>query len=88
MPDNRSKAIALRYKPGDDPAPKIVAKGSGLIAERIIEIAKENNVPLKEDTQLVEVLSTLDLYQEIPPELYRAVAEILAFVYKMSKKVQ
>ncbi|MBI3592163.1 MAG: EscU/YscU/HrcU family type III secretion system export apparatus switch protein [Nitrospirae bacterium] len=88
MTDKRRKAAALRYKPEKDTAPKVVAKGSGAIAEKILQIAKEHNVPLKDDPQLVEVLSALDLYQEIPPELYRAVAEILAFVYKMTKKVQ
>jgi flagellar biosynthesis protein len=88
MADKRKKAAALRYKPEKDSAPKIVAKGSGKIAEKIIQTAKVHNVPIKDDPQLVEVLSTLDLYQEIPPELYRAVAEILAFVYRMTKKVQ
>ena len=86
MADIRKKVAAIRYAPGKDSAPKIVAKGSGAIAERILEIAKEHNVPLKEDRQLVEILSKLDLYQEIPPDLYKAVAEVLAFVYKMTKK--
>lgn len=87
MADIRKKAAALRYDAKKDAAPKVVAKGSGKIAERILQIAKEHNVPIKDDPQLVEVLSTVDLYQEIPPELYRAVAEILAFVYRMTKKV-
>ncbi len=86
MAETRKKAAALRYKPEKDAAPKVVAKGSGKIAERILQVAKEHNVPIKDDPQLVEVLSTLDLYQEIPAELYRAVAEILAFVYRMTKK--
>ncbi|WP_333653335.1 EscU/YscU/HrcU family type III secretion system export apparatus switch protein [Dissulfurispira sp.] len=88
MADIRKKAAALRYDAKKDAAPKVVAKGSGKIAERILQLAKEHNVPIKDDPQLVEVLSTLDLYQEIPPELYRAVAEILAFVYRMTKTVQ
>ena len=88
MVDIRKKVAAIRYAPGKDTAPKIVAKGSGAIAEKILEIAKANNVPLREDRQLVEVLSKLDLYQEIPPDLYKAVAEVLAFVYKMTKKVK
>ncbi len=87
MIDKRKKAAALRYKPDKDAAPKVVAKGSGAIAEKILAIAKEHNIPLKDDPQLVEVLSALDLYQEIPPDLYKAVAEVLAFVYKMTKKV-
>lgn len=86
MVDKRAKAAALSYKQGKDSAPKVVAKGSGLMAEKIMEIARKHNIPLREDPQLVEVLSTLDLHQEIPPELYKAVAEILAFVYRMTKK--
>jgi len=84
--DKRKKVAALRYKPKEDAAPKVVAKGSGWIADKILEIAKQNRIPLREDRQLVEVLSAIDLNREIPPELYKAVAEILAFVYKMSKK--
>jgi len=87
MTDKRKKAAALRYVPAKDTAPRIVAKGTGLIAEKILSIAKEHNIPLRDDPQLVEVLSALDLYQEIPPDLYKAVAEVLAFVYKMTKKV-
>jgi len=86
MADKRRKAAALRYMPEKDAAPKLVAKGSGAIAEKILSIAKEHNIPLRDDPQLVEVLSALDLYQEIPPDLYKAVAEVLAFVYKMTKK--
>ncbi|MBF0558523.1 MAG: EscU/YscU/HrcU family type III secretion system export apparatus switch protein [Nitrospirae bacterium] len=88
MTDKRKKAAAIRYKPTEDAAPKIIAKGSGAIAERIMAIAKEHKIPLKDDPQLVEVLSALDLYQEIPPDLYKAVAEVLAFVYKMTKKIK
>jgi flagellar biosynthesis protein len=88
MTDKRRRAAALKYNPPKDSAPKIVAKGSGKIADRILELAKQHNVPLKEDPQLIEILSSLDLYQEIPPELYKAVAEILAFVYKMTKKAK
>ena len=87
MTDTRKKAAALRYDAKKESAPKVVAKGKGKIAEQIIQVARDNKVPIKDDPQLVEVLSTLDLYQEIPPELYRAVAEILAFVYRMTKKV-
>ncbi|MFO0753654.1 MAG: EscU/YscU/HrcU family type III secretion system export apparatus switch protein [Thermodesulfovibrionales bacterium] len=86
MADRRKKAAAVRYDAKKDSAPKLVAKGSGVIAEQILRIAGEHKVPLKEDRQLLEVLSTLDLYQEIPPELYKAVAEILAFVYRITKK--
>jgi len=84
--DKRKKVAALKYKPQEDAAPKVVAKGSGSIADKILEVAREHKIPLKEDSQLVEVLSTIDLNREIPPELYKAVAEILVFVYRMTKK--
>lgn len=82
------KAAALRYLAGKDGAPKLVAKGSGPVADKIMEIARSSGIPIKEDKQLIEILSALDLYQEIPPELYKAVAEILAFVYSLSKKAR
>jgi len=84
--DKRKKVAALKYKPNEDTAPKVVAKGSGWLADKILEVARENRIPLKEDRQLVEVLSAIDLNREIPPELYKAVAEILAFVYRVTKK--
>lgn len=87
MDEKRKKAVALQYRHQVDRAPKVVAKGQGIIAERIIEIAAEHNIPLKRDPALIEVLSKMELEQEIPPELYRAVAEILAYVYKMTGKL-
>lgn len=86
MAYKKLKAAALQYRHKKDYAPKVVAKGSGKIAERILQIALENNIPIQDDPYLIEVLSKLDLYEEIPPELYRAVAEILVFVYRMSQK--
>jgi len=86
MKEKRFRAAALRYRRGEDSAPKVIAKGKGKVAEKILEIAKKYNIPIQEDRELVEVLSSLDLYQEIPPKLYRAVAEILAFVYSLSKR--
>ncbi len=77
-----SRAVALKYRAGSDPAPKVVASGRGCIAERIIELARACNVPVHEDPDLVEVLSGLDLFTEIPPETYILVAEILAFIYR------
>jgi len=81
------KAAALKYSPGDKTGPRMVAKGRGLVAERIIEIAKECGVPIHEDSELVEVLSALELNEEIPPELYKAVAEVLAFIYRLQLKI-
>jgi flagellar biosynthesis protein len=88
MKEKRKKAAALQYDKETDSAPRVVAKGSGIIADRILQLAKEHHIPIKEDSQLVEVLAQLDLNQEIPPELYRAVAEILAFIYKTTKQPQ
>ncbi|MFF2888057.1 EscU/YscU/HrcU family type III secretion system export apparatus switch protein [Paenibacillus sp. NPDC057967] len=82
------KAVALKYEPGDRAAPVLVAKGHGLIADRILEKAKENGVPVQEDSSLVEVLSKLDVDQEIPPELYALVAEILTFVYQSDRRAK
>jgi flagellar biosynthesis protein len=79
------QAAALRYAQGKDAAPRLVAKGRGVVAERILEIARLHGVPIREDRELIQVLASLDLYQEIPPELYKAVAEILAFLYMLNR---
>ncbi len=81
----RQSAAAIKYDAQINSAPVIKAKGKGSIAEKIIQIAKENNIP--EDPELVELLIQLDIEQEIPPELYKVVAEILAFVYRLDKQV-
>lgn len=86
-PEPRRKAVALRYKTDEDSAPRIVAKGSGHLADRIIEIAKEHGVTLYDDPDLVTLLAKLNLDTEIPPDLYKAVAEVLAFVYRINKKL-
>ena len=84
--DKIEKAVALSYNPEKDQAPVVVAQGRGYIAERIREVARESGVHLKEDSELVEYLMALDLYEEIPSELYAVIAEILAFIYSMDKK--
>ncbi|MFT5369278.1 MAG: flagellar biosynthesis protein [Candidatus Latescibacterota bacterium] len=81
-PKLRRIAAALGYDPSKTDAPKLVAKGQGDIADRIIALAKEHNIPIREDRDLVTVLAKLDLDQEIPSELYRTIAELLAFVYR------
>ncbi len=81
------RAVALKYEMGKDRAPRVAAKGRGFVAEKIIEIAREHKIPLREDKEMVQVLDALDLDMEIPPELFRAVAEVLAFVYRMNKKI-
>jgi flagellar biosynthesis protein len=85
---SRKKAVALRYDPGQDPAPRLVAKGQGHIAERIIQIAQEHGVHVQEDPDLVELLAALDLGQLIPEELYAALAEILAFIYRLNRRAK
>ena len=82
------KAVALKYDQEKDNAPKVIAKGRGEIAVKIIEIAKANNLPLHEDKNLVQILEALELETEIPPELYRAVAEVLAFIYRLNSKTR
>ena len=76
------KAIALRYKPEEDQAPIVVGTGQGKIAEQIIALAKEHNITIHKDSDLVEILSALDPGDEIPLETYTVVAEILSFIYK------
>jgi len=82
------QAVALSYSKDAAAAPVVKAKGKGAVAERIVAIAAENGVPVREDASLVEVLSKLDLDQEIPPELYQLVAEILSFVYRTDQAAQ
>ena len=82
--NKRKQAIALSYEPGDE-APKIVASGTGIVAERIIEKAKESQVEIYEDSKLADTLSRLDIGEFIPPELYGVVAEILVFVDHLDK---
>ncbi|MBP3603559.1 MAG: EscU/YscU/HrcU family type III secretion system export apparatus switch protein [Lachnospiraceae bacterium] len=87
MDDKKNKpkqAIALSYNPEDD-APKVIASGKGALAERIIEKAKEADVPVHRDDKLADTLSRLDIGDMIPPELYEVVAEILIFVDAMDK---
>jgi flagellar biosynthesis protein len=83
---SRRRAVALRYDQDREQAPRVVAKGERLLAERIIEEANDAGVPIHEDPDLVALLTKLDLDTEIPEELYRAVAEVLAFVYRLNKK--
>ncbi len=78
------QAIALEYDPNDD-APKVIASGRGILAERIIEKAKEADVPIHQDSKLADTLSRLEIGEMIPPELYEVVAEILVFVDAMDK---
>jgi len=84
MPDERERAVALRYT--GTGAPKIAAKGEGRVAERIRAVAEEAGVPIRRDPALVAALATLELDREIPEELYVAVAEILAWAYALDRE--
>lgn len=84
--NKNKKAVALRYQKEKDNAPRITAKGRGKIAEKILEVAKKHGIPVHEDRDLVEVLSKLEIEKEIPPHLYKVIAEILAFIYRVNKK--
>ena len=81
-------AIALEYDPYVDDAPKVLATGKGLVAEKIIEEAKKSDVPVHKDSKLAGTLSKLEIGDMIPPELYEAVAEVLVFVDAMEKKLR
>ena len=85
---HRPRVAALRYRPEDpfgDAAPRLVAKGKGLLAERILALAKENGVAITRDPDLLAALEPLDLDRLIPPELFQAVALVLAALYRANK---
>jgi Uncharacterized homolog of the cytoplasmic domain of flagellar protein FhlB len=77
-----AKAVALKHERGEGTAPHILASGKGVVAEQIIELAFANGIKVREDTDLTELLTKLDIDTPIPLEAYAAVAEILAYVYK------
>ena len=87
MADRRQRAVALQYDASErTAAPKVLAKGQGDLAERILEVARAKGIPLYRDPELIEVLGQLDVGAQIQPELYQAVAEVLIFIYKMNQK--
>lgn len=83
-PEHRRYAAAIAYDREQDTAPRLIASGAGLLAAKIIAAAKEAGVPVYEDPDLVNLLMTLHINDMIPPELYLAVAEVLAFVYRLN----
>ncbi|MBI2566196.1 MAG: EscU/YscU/HrcU family type III secretion system export apparatus switch protein [Candidatus Schekmanbacteria bacterium] len=83
-PLNRKTAAALRYDPELETAPRLIARGSGAIADRIVSVALEHGIPIREDPDLAQMLQQLEVGLEIPPKLYQVVAEILAFVYRLN----
>jgi flagellar biosynthesis protein len=78
-------AVALRYE--GEGAPRVTAKGTGLVAERIARVARENGIPFHRDADLARLLSSVELGQEIPRALYVAVAEVIAFAYRLSGRM-
>lgn len=82
--DKPKQAIALSYDPEEE-APRVIASGRGELAERIIDRAKEADIPVHKDDKLADTLSRLDIGDMIPPELYEVVAEIIVFVDAMDK---
>ena len=78
-------AVALAYDPNSDEAPRVIASGKGVLAEKILSVAKEEHIPVHQDAPLAKTLSNLEIGENIPPELYEVVAEILLFVDRMDK---
>jgi flagellar biosynthesis protein len=81
-------AVALSYDKGIDLAPRVISKGSGWFADKILAIAKEHRIPIREDAELAKILSTLELNSYIPLEVYAVVAEILSYVYQKDQKTE
>ena len=86
--DTRRAAVALQYDAATDKAPRVIAKGRGQVAEKIMALAREHGIPMREDPELVQMLTQIDLDQAIPPSLYKVVAELLAFVYHLNQSYQ
>lgn len=82
--NNKKTAVALKYEMGDD-APRVVASGKGILADKIIDKANETSVPVYKDDKLAKSLASLEIGEAIPPELYEVVAEILVFVDNMDR---
>jgi len=78
-------AVSLQYKKGINTAPKVTAKGQGWMAEKIIKMAQERSIPIREDKDLLNLLSEIDVGREVPESLYKVVAELLAWVYQLNR---
>ena len=85
-PDAPQQAVALKYDTEKDRAPKVAAKGRGYVAENILAAARQNTIPVYQNKSLVNMLMALEIDREIPPELYRTIAEVMAYVYRIDKK--
>ncbi|WP_425060833.1 hypothetical protein SCACP_15870 [Sporomusa carbonis] len=91
MPDSKQdkvpKAVAIKYDEQEYQAPKVVAKGTGIVADKILRSAKEHGVPVYQNKTLTGMLMAVELDREIPPELYQAVAEVLAYIYQLDQRL-
>lgn len=85
LENTEKKAVALKYENKKENVPKVIAKGNGIIAKEIVDTAGKYDIHIHEDPTLVELLSNLEINQQIPEELYEAVAEIFAFIYELDK---
>lgn len=85
--DKLAKAVAIKYDVNGSTAPKVVAKGTGIVAGNIIHSAKEHGVPIYQNKTLTGMLMAVELDREIPPELYQAVAEVLAYIYRLDQRL-
>lgn len=83
--ENQIKAAALTYDKSQPGAPVLAARGRGAVAQKIIEVAEANNIPLHKDADLVEILEKVELDTEIPLEVYAIVAEIFSYIYKANQ---
>ena len=83
-----TKAVALKYKAYEDLAPKVIAKGKGEIAKKIIAKAKEFDIPLFQNEELADMLLNVDVGEEIPPKMYETVVEVFIWLYKLEEKAQ
>ena len=83
----REKAVALKYEKEKGNAPKVLAKGEGKVAKNIIKIAQLHNFPIKKDEDLIELLSKVEIDKAVPQELYKAVAELLSYIYKITNQL-
>lgn len=80
------KVAALKYDKDKDNAPRIIAKGKGKLAEKLLKVASENDIPIQEDQDIVDILVRLNIGEEIPRELYQVIAEILSFIYQLENE--
>ena len=86
-PEPRKSAVALRFERESDDAPSLVAKGKGELAEQILAFARANDVPVREDSDLVQLLAACEVGEEIPADLYAAVAELLTYLYRLNAEL-